>query len=484
MAVASALIATLMAALAPPAGAATTTTTTTTTTAPATTTTTAPATTPATVPATTTTPTTAPTPTSAPPGTGVPKVPTGGGGTTVPPNPAAPPPAAPDAGPIVAAVVGDLKQLVAIDSVAQARAAVASSQQQLAAAHAVEARASHDSETGAQRQQAANASLAVAEGRMSGVAVAAYTGETSGVEPGPQSGDNSTTLNGTTGQSSVDATFLLELIFAHAKQGEAAARQQLANVSKTAGQQSATLAQAGATVAAAQQLVAATQQNLTTTLRAAIVPGSAASTVAVLPGGVAAISGAASPATNPSEPTGSPTILGPPAATAAELAGWFSSGGHVANATVPIAQLAADYLAAGQQTGVRGDIAFAQSINETGFFGFPAGGQLTAADNNFAGIGACDSCAHGYSFPDAMTGVTAQEQLLESYASTKPVANSLIGNVGVGGCCTTWTALAGTWASNKAYGIDILTIYKQILDWLLPGRLAAAGLSAPPAPAP
>jgi hypothetical protein len=38
------------------------------------------------------------------------------------------------------------------------------------------------------------------------------------------------------------------------------------------------------------------------------------------------------------------------------------------------------------------------------------------------------------------------------------------------------------WASAPQYGYEILAIYKQTVDWALPGRLAAAGL-APAAPA-
>ena len=149
-----------------------------------------------------------------------------------------------------------------------------------------------------------------------------------------------------------------------------------------------------------------------------------------------------------------------------------------------MAQLAQDYISAGEQTGVRADLAFAQSIVETGYFSFPSYGQLTKADNNFAGIGACDSCAHGWTFPNAATGVSAQLELLEAYASPTPVATPLLGSVGVGGCCPTWMALAGKWASSTAYGISILTVYRQMLTWLIPQRLVAAGLLAAPKPAP
>ncbi|MBO0732156.1 MAG: glucosaminidase domain-containing protein [Acidimicrobiaceae bacterium] len=173
----------------------------------------------------------------------------------------------------------------------------------------------------------------------------------------------------------------------------------------------------------------------------------------------------------------SPAILGHSVLSAAEMAAWFASTGHVARTTVPVAQLASDYLAAGAQTGVRGDIAFAQSVIETDYFAFPGVGQHMAVQNNFAGIGACDSCATGRSFPNAQTGVTAQEELLAAYASSHPVPTPLIGSVGVGGCCPTWMALAGKWATNPEYGLSIMQVYRQMLDFAVSDRLAAAGLN-------
>ncbi|HLH46264.1 MAG TPA: glucosaminidase domain-containing protein [Acidimicrobiales bacterium] len=182
-------------------------------------------------------------------------------------------------------------------------------------------------------------------------------------------------------------------------------------------------------------------------------------------------------AVTPASGSDGPTVLGRSLLTARELVGWYRTTGEHPHTTVPMEQLAADYLEAGHRTGVRADVAFAQSIVETGYFSFPAGGQLTGQDNNFAGIGACDSCAHGWRFPTALTGVSAQLQLLDAYASRRPVPTPLVGHVGVGGCCTTWMALSGTWATNPAYGIEILGVYTRMLDWALPGRLAAAGLA-------
>ena len=63
----------------------------------------------------------------------------------------------------------------------------------------------------------------------------------------------------------------------------------------------------------------------------------------------------------------------------------------------------------GQAEGVRGDLAFAQSIVETASFGVAAG-------SNYSGIGVCDSCTGGYAFPTPLDGVRAQIQLLRNYA--------------------------------------------------------------------
>jgi hypothetical protein len=185
---------------------------------------------------------------------------------------------------------------------------------------------------------------------------------------------------------------------------------------------------------------------------------------------------AAGRAVKPTTGTPLPTIMGPAALSAGELAGWYASTHFQANTTVPMPMLAGYYLSSGTTAGLRGDIAFAQSIVETGYFTFPSGGQLLGSDNNFAGIGACDSCAHGWRFPDAQTGVAAQEQLLQAYASAKKIPTPLVGRVSVAGCCQTWLSLSGVWATATNYGYAILTVYKQILDWAIPQRLAVAGL--------
>ena len=191
-----------------------------------------------------------------------------------------------------------------------------------------------------------------------------------------------------------------------------------------------------------------------------------------------------------------PSILGPSLLSAEQISGWFETTGYRPRTTVPFSQLVADYMKAGELTGVRPDVAFAQSVIETAYFSFPGYGQDAPGFNNFAGIGACDTCKHGWHFPSAMTGVLSQQELLAVYA-TPPHPTGAYGgptsDLGIAGCCTTWMALAGTWASSPAYGFDILTVYNDMLSWALPGELRRLGLvplSAPasppakPAPAP
>jgi hypothetical protein len=365
-------------------------------------------------------------------------------------------------------------------------------------------------------QQSAQGKTDQAAVRVRGLAVAAYMG-LGYITPaaGPQSVQDSetgtvTSPGGLTGAAAVDAQEMLRLVAQHERKDLADTRtslHQAQGAAKAAGQG---VAQALSSVKSAETALANSQLSLALVTKAAITPGLAAglnlpnlggspSTLPPAAGPASGLSALAAPSSplasptttttvagsvpedgQPSRSLASPTVLGPSVLSASELAAWFTSTHRKATVTVPIPQLAADYALAGQQTGVRADLAFAQSVVETGFFSFPAGGQLTPRDNNFAGIGACDSCAHGWKFPNALTGVTAQMQLLDAYASPLQVPTNLVGNVGIGGCCPTWMALAGTWASSLVYGISIMTVYHQMLNWAITQRLVAAGLLPPP----
>jgi hypothetical protein len=527
--VAAAALTTALATFAPPAGAQTLPTTTipTTTTAPpaATTTTTTPRTTSTTAPRPTTTlprPTTTvrPTTTTTRPTTtttrskgakskgGKPRVPTAGPPTV----PGAPAPPVNDPA-LMASLLRDLDQLQALDNLAPARRdlALAAGAAGYAARQATAARAAVKAAQTAEQRESRYTELS--DQRLAALAVAAYTGEDDVVAvPAPES----TPLPGLPAGGSVqprpvtdpalqtaDAAAMLNAVVTSAKSSVSTSRRQLAAADATLSAAKARYRRAVRAAAAAASEVSDASRVLTLTMRASVTPGLAPPLLPVVVSTVThrsepPVPGATplTPATTvPSATTSTtapgtlapapdtaparwkgPTILGPSALDASDLAGWYASTHRTANTTVPMTQLAQDYLAAGAHTGVRGDVAFAQSIVETDYFTFPSYGQVTKSDNNFAGIGACDSCATGWSFPNALTGVTAQLELLQAYASTRPVNTSLVGPVGVGGCCQTWMSLAGTWATNPAYGVEILNVYKQILDWAIPRHLAAAGL--------
>jgi Mannosyl-glycoprotein endo-beta-N-acetylglucosaminidase len=459
-------------------------------------------TTPTTKPANTTATTTAQKP-------GVPGVPVGGPPTTtVPPakgTKPAPPAPPPNPGPILTAVQTDLSQLQAISDYQQARAGVAASQRGVNAADLVLVSDQKSLDQARVVEQKAQKLAQIAAGRLKQLAVAAYIGlgyttPAAGAQllPGGFVGTVGAP-GGLTASQVNEAEVMLRLVGQQELVDVKTTRRQVQLAAKVTAGAVAKVQGAQQRVAGAQAALVASQQNLTVITEAATTPGLAATMdLPGSPGGAGSptaptpssttngssagtqIPGAVNAAVSAPLPP-SPTILGPAVMTGAELATWFASTGHKANATVPMAQLAADYQAAGKSTGVRDDLAFAQSIIETGYFSFPSYGQLTDQDNNFAGIGACDSCATGWKFPTAADGVGAQLELLEAYASTKPVKTPLLpGSVGVGGCCQTWVQLAGVWASSIVYGISIMTVYNRMLTWVIPERLIAAGLQKPP----
>ena len=173
-------------------------------------------------------------------------------------------------------------------------------------------------------------------------------------------------------------------------------------------------------------------------------------------------------------------ILGPSQLTANQMADYVIANGGHPRITVPLDVLAQMYLVEGAKTGVRGDVAFAQSILETGSFANPGS---AATDNNFAGIGWCDSCAHGFDFPDAETGVRAQLQELRIYVDpnfpeadyTDPILLPGTLKLGFRGKVQTWWDLWGTWATGALYGQRVYDIYTKMV--------AFAALD-PPKPAP
>ena len=120
-------------------------------------------------------------------------------------------------------------------------------------------------------------------------------------------------------------------------------------------------------------------------------------------------------------------IMGKAQATASQMAAFcLSKNASPQLPSCTVEELARMFIEEGEAEGVRGDVAFAQSLHETGYFKF--GGIVLPSQNNYAGIGALNGNAAGQaaSFPDPRTGVRAQIQHLKAYASTEALVNECV----------------------------------------------------------
>ncbi|QXC61299.1 glucosaminidase domain-containing protein [Aquihabitans sp. G128] len=171
-------------------------------------------------------------------------------------------------------------------------------------------------------------------------------------------------------------------------------------------------------------------------------------------------------------------LIGLPRLSAEDLAGWFATSPYSPRVTTPIADYARWFIAEGNQEGIRGDIAFAQAVLETG--GFANNDSVSA--NNFSGIGHCDLCPSGWTFPTPELGVRAQIQLLKSYAIRKPEYVSPLVDKrlrGPAGCCATWGDLTTVWATDPGYGPKVMLIYTSMVQYALGRRAAGQGFDDP-----
>lgn len=123
-------------------------------------------------------------------------------------------------------------------------------------------------------------------------------------------------------------------------------------------------------------------------------------------------------------PEGRTAVMGKAQATAQQMALSCRNGNAAPQLTsCSLEQLAQMFLEEGEAEGVRGDVAFAQSLLETGYFRY--GGIVLPTQNNYAGIGALNGNSKGQAatFPDPRTGIRAQIQHLKAYASTDALVN-------------------------------------------------------------
>lgn len=175
----------------------------------------------------------------------------------------------------------------------------------------------------------------------------------------------------------------------------------------------------------------------------------------------------------PSAPVATPgePIRGQAKLSAAQMASFLLATEPNPKISVDAQQLAQYFLDEGARLGIRGDIAFAQSIKETGWFRY--GGSVVPEQNNYAGLGATGGAVGGAWFDSAQIGVRAQIQHLYAYATTDglpdavvdPRYDALVEKWGRG-VATSWEGLNGKWAvPGNGYGEDILRLYNNMASF-------------------
>jgi len=164
-------------------------------------------------------------------------------------------------------------------------------------------------------------------------------------------------------------------------------------------------------------------------------------------------------------------VMGQSRLTGDQIASWFAKQKITPAITIPIPDLARIFVDEGNAQNVRGDIAFAQSILETGWFRYE-GSVVKPTDNNFSGLGACDTCSRGNIFKTPEDGVRAQIQHLWAYADpaadalkvARPLTDLRFTHVRPHGKAPTWEAMGnGNWATTSGYTEKILGLYASML---------------------
>lgn len=120
-------------------------------------------------------------------------------------------------------------------------------------------------------------------------------------------------------------------------------------------------------------------------------------------------------------------IMGAAVATAAQMEACVLQANAEPNLpSCTVRDLAEMFLEEGKAEGIRGDIAWAQSLKETGYFKY---GRIVTPDlNNYAGIGALYEDRPGFAarFDSPRLGARAQIQHLKAYATTEALNGTCV----------------------------------------------------------
>ena len=159
-------------------------------------------------------------------------------------------------------------------------------------------------------------------------------------------------------------------------------------------------------------------------------------------------------------------LLGACEVKAEDLCNWALSKG----VKPEYAKLAVNFVDSFRYLNVRGDIAFCQSLLETGFFKF--GNDVKPEQHNYAGIGASGGGVPGDSFESPFEGIHAQLQNLALRSGVVIAKSSIISPYVAKHYSTIssynftkWKQLAGSWAADLNYWTKIQNIMYEFNKW-------------------
>ena len=128
------------------------------------------------------------------------------------------------------------------------------------------------------------------------------------------------------------------------------------------------------------------------------------------------------------------------------------------------------YYEEAEAEGVRAEVAFAQTMKETGWLQY--GGDASIEQFNFAGIGTTGGGVPGNSYPDVRTGIRAQIQHLKAYATEDALKQACVDDryeyvVKGSAPYVEWLGQQenpqGTgWATAENYGASIVAMIQQL----------------------
>lgn len=124
-------------------------------------------------------------------------------------------------------------------------------------------------------------------------------------------------------------------------------------------------------------------------------------------------------------------IMGESSVTAEQLAAYYRNAGGdypasdlESGGAATLEAFCTIYCEEAKAEGVRPEVAFVQTMKETGFLRY--GGDASISQFNFAGLGTTGNGVPGESYPDVRTGVRAQIQHLKAYATSDPLVQECV----------------------------------------------------------